>query len=353
MRTKSVLSAVAEFSYQTGLANVFRWVGNFLQLRRDSAARVTFPYVEKRQARNFQIFTYHRLSAHPDPFFPGLPITVFEQQIRYLTRYHRVVELGQLLRDIERGEPIPRNAVALTFDDGYRDNYELAFPILQEYGAPATIFLTTGFLDRHDVLWNDKICFAFKHTSKSGIAFDTGGRTYYPLKTVEDRLRAAQEILWFMRHIPHYEKVERIDQLLSNLGISDFRYLWDTMLSWEHVLSMHRQGIAFGAHTVSHPILSRLALAQAQEEIMGSKTTIELQLGCPVELFAYPAGASQDYTEDLKRLLVDAGFKAAVTTNFGTNTARTDRFELRRNWMLDDPHLSGFAARILWYKFSS
>lgn len=353
MRRKIVLSALANLSYHTGFLKTFRRTGNFLEFRRDGNGRGAFPYLAKRQAQNFQILTYHRLSARPDPFFPGLPIAVFEQQLQYLTRYHHVVELGQLLRNVEKGVPIPENAVALTFDDGYRDNYELGFPILKRYGAPATIFLTTGFVDRQDILWNDKVCFALKHTKCSGFAFATGGRNYYPLENVADRLLAAQEILWFMRHIPHHEKLGLMDQLLAKLEIGDFLYLWDSMLTWEQVLSMHRSGITFGAHTVTHPILSRIPLGQAREEISVSKTTIEEHLASSVDLFAYPAGTSQDFTEDLKELVVNAGFKAAVTTLFGTNKANTDRFELRRNWMIDEPDLPGFVAKILWYKFST
>ena len=147
--------------------------------------------------------------------------------------------------------------------------------------------------------------------------------------------------------------LDLIDHLLAELQINDWDYLWHSMLNWEQVQTMHREGITFGSHTVTHPILSRISLAEAREEIVRSKTTIEGHLDCAVDLFAYPAGTARDYTEEIKKLLWNLGFKAAVTTVFGSNTATTDRLELRRNWMLVNPSITEFAAKILWYKFAS
>jgi len=352
MRKRNILSALASISYHSGFLRVFRQVGNFAQIRRDASGCVSFPYLDKRKARNFQILTYHRLTHRQDPFFPGLLIGAFEQQVEYLARYHQVVELGQLLRSVEAGDPIPPNAVSLTFDDGYRDNYELVFPILRRFGIPATIFLTTGFLDGRDVLWNDKVCFALKHTKRTALSLDGQAPRRYGLETKEERLRAADEILWHLRHIPHAQKLEIIEHLLCELEIGDFASLQNSMLTWEQVHSMHRQGIMFGSHTVNHPNLTRIPLAEARDEVLISKMNIEEHLGCAIDLFAFPAGTTQDYSPELKNLLRDVGYKAAVTTVFGTNTAETDRFELRRNWTLEDANAAAFAARILWYKFS-
>jgi peptidoglycan/xylan/chitin deacetylase (PgdA/CDA1 family) len=350
---QAVQSSLTSLAHYGGLLDLFRYFTNSLKLKRDANGRSVFPYVTARPERNFQILTFHRLSLQHDPFFPGLPANLFEQQIKYLMRHHLLCDLGSLLKKLDAGEPVPDNAVAITFDDGYRDNYDLALPILQKYGASATIFLTTGFVDHQDIPWNDKICFALKHSSRSGVEFVTDRRSYFSLKSVEGRLQAVDEILWFLRRIPHIQKTERMNSLLSELGVNDFGTLSDSMLTWNQVSEMNKAGITFGAHTISHPILSRIPLETARKEVTDSKTIIESRLQRKIDLFAYPSGTSQDYTEDIKKLLSETGFRAAVTTVFGTNTPETDPFELRRCWMIDESALGSFAAKLLWYKFSS
>jgi hypothetical protein len=130
--------------------------------------------------------------------------------------------------------------------------------------------------------------------------------------------------------------------LLAQLDIHDFGELGESMLTWGQIRRMKQNGINFGAHTVTHPVLSRLPLQQAREEVLDS---------APVDLFAYPVGRLVDFNDDLKALVRGLGFKAAVTTVFGANTAQTDRYALHRGGP-DEEDLAVFASKQCWYNFA-
>lgn len=345
-------STLAQFCWRSGLLSGFQYVASKATLRRGKRnGRPVFPYFSRRSQPNFQILTYHRFVAANDPFFAGMPVEVFDRQIRFLSRYYQVVDLGQLMRRLDEGGEIPPNVVALTFDDGYRDNYELAYPVLQRYGVPATIFLATGFVNRQELLWNDKVRYALKHTNCQELILNFEGERRYPLQTSGQRLAAACDILYRFFHILHSEKLRLVDEICAQLKVRDFGELWDSMLTWKQIQEMNKAGISFGAHTVTHPILSRLPLDHAREEILQSKRNIEERLDAPVDLFAYPVGRPVDFNEELKSVVRKLGFRAAVSTIFGTNTADTDRYALCRGGA-DEPDLAMFASKQCWYKFA-
>lgn len=346
-----MVSMLTRFCWRSRLLYGFERVANEAQLHRGKNGHWLFPYVSRRRLPNFQILTFHRLTSQPDPFFPGLPVEIFANQVEFLARHYTLADLAGLIRQLDNGRAIPKNAVVLTFDDGYRDNYEFAFPILQRYQIPATIFLTTAFVSRQDVLWNDKICFALKHTKCTEMTINCDGERHFWLHTMKQRLAAAKEILWHLFHVPHAEKLAFIDGLLTQLAIHDFGELWESMLTWDQIRRMKKGGVNFGAHTVTHPVLSRLPLDQAREEILRSRQTIEREIDAPVDLFAYPVGRPVDFNLGLKALVQELGFKAAVTTIFGTNTTETDRYALHRGG-LDEEDLAIFACKQCWYKFS-
>lgn len=328
------------------------WFSREAQLRRGSDRRPKFPYLGRRTLPSFQILTFHRVSSVLDSFFPGLSVEVFARQMEYLAARYSVVDLGSLLSQLDRGESIPRNAVALTFDDGYRDNYEIAFPVLRRLGLPATIFLSTDFVNGKDILWNDKVCFALKYSKRRDLQMRFGGEErHFDLNSPEQRLAAAHEILRYLFHVQHSERQSFIAQLLTELQVRDFGDLWYSMLTWDQVRSMKKEAISFGAHTVTHPILSRLPRNEAAEEILRSKHEIESQLQTDIQLFAYPVGRAIDFNDDVKSAVRAAGFRAAVTTIFGTNTGTTDRFELRRGGP-NDERVWSFACKQCWYLFS-
>lgn len=286
--------------------------------------------------RAFQILTYHRVNDETDPFFPSIPTDVFERQMAYVARTCSVVTLETLVERMGRGV-LPPNALAITFDDGYRDNLTHAAPILTRYGLPATIFVATGFIGSAEVPWFDRIALAFKTTAASAFEAPWGERLR--LAGQADRLRALDVTRAYLKRLPDDALRVRVAHLLGKLGVTDQRCFKNLMLTWDDVHALTGLGFSIGAHTVNHPILSRVSPQRAWMEILGSLTMIESACGRAPRAFAYPNGGPDDYNETVKSLVREAGFTCAVTTRFGLNTRTTSPYELRRGgpWERDLP----------------
>jgi peptidoglycan/xylan/chitin deacetylase (PgdA/CDA1 family) len=227
----------------------------------------------------------------------------------------------------------------------------MAYPILRRYGLPATIFLTTAYINQTDVPWNDKVAFALKATTQHFLVLQLPeGNKQIDLRTTQNRLVALNEILWFLRTIPHSRKLELLDDIFHQLKIHDFSTLYRSMLSWDQVREMRCNRIAFGAHTMTHPILKHAPRDTVEKEIRGSKEQIQKELDEPVDLFAYPNGTRKDFNESHKVILKELGFKAAFTTFGGLNTPNTDFFELRRGGPYEHTALE-FAFKLAFYRF--
>lgn len=299
-----------------------------------------------RRPAAFQILTYHRVNDERDPFFESVPTSVFEKHMGYIAQVYRVLTVEELVVRSQRGR-LPSNAVAITFDDGYRDNLTHAAPILQRLGLPATIFLATGLIGTAKVAWPDRLAFAFK-TTKAELLVAPWGQPL-PLGNQFDRLRALAQTLAYLKRLPDDELRAIVDRMLGTLRVNDQRCFKDLMLNWDDVNALAGLGFSIGAHTVNHPILSRISPARARTEIEVSRTMIEMAWGRSPQAFAYPNGGAEDYTSTVTRLVRDAGFRCGVTTRFGLNTASTPPFELRRGgpWEHDLPL---FALKLAGYR---
>jgi peptidoglycan/xylan/chitin deacetylase (PgdA/CDA1 family) len=343
---------MAMLSMRLGCLSALQRLSHTTRMLRSREGRPIFPYIARRGSPSFQVLTYHRLATQPDQYFPSLSVDTFELHVRFLARYYTLMNLAEVVSRIRTDKPMPENVVALTFDDGYRDNYDLAFPILRKYNASATIFLTTDFVDRNEPLWNDKVCFALKHTQCREFSLPAPHHHVYPLETAEDRISASETIRRLLRQVPHDERLSLMDMIFARLEIQSFAAIKGEALTWTQILEMRDHGITFGAHTRSHPMLSRLSLDRARSEIVESKALIEERLGCPVDLFAYPDGGRRAFSEAIRNEVEAAGFAAAVTTIPGVNGCQSDRYVLCRDG-LDDGDVIQLAGRLCWYKFAS
>jgi len=302
-----------------------------------------------RRSAAFPILTYHRVNDDGDPFFSALPTAVFERQMRHVARNYRVLPLEDLVERLQRGG-LPRNTLAITFDDGYRDNLTHAAPILSRLGLPATIFLATGFIGTAEVPWFDRLAHGLKKSTMDAVRTPWGDEL--ALSGLPARMRAMERTLEHFKRVPDEERHRGLDELLTALGVTDQRIFKNLMLSWDDVHAVRGLGFTIGAHTVNHPILSRVTPQRAWTEILGSRTMIESACGAAPRAFAYPNGGTEDYTETVKRLVREAGFTCAVTTRFGLNTSNTNPWELRRGgpW---EHHLPTFALKLAWYRLAT
>ena len=256
----------------------------------------------------------------------------------FATRYE-VLDLGRALERLE--QPGRRSLVALTMDDGYRDNRTQLLPLLQRLGLSATVYLESAPLEERRPNWTHKFSWTLERTGaeryaqlyreRSGMAL-AAGLTGYQLKRV------------LKYEAPLAERTRIVDELFREQG-GDERALCEQLyLDWPAVRELDRAGIEIGAHTHSHEILARLEPAAARREIQRSKELLERGLGHPVPNFAYPFGRRWDYHAAAKEGARAAGFASATTTHAGTNRAGADRYELRRVMIGEDTRLYRLVA---------
>lgn len=288
--------------------------------------------------RRFVVLTYHRVNDDAHPYFAGVGLELFRRQMISLRRHFEVLPLLELV-ERARAKEVPPNAAAITFDDGYRDNFTQAFPILRELGLPATIFLVSEAIDGGRPIWHDRVFDAFHRTGKKTFSFDG--------ETMELGQAALMKVLTRFRSVSPRERDSMVQALLEELEIGHEPGADWAKLRWDDVREMARAGIDFGSHTVDHPILRHVDDSEARRQIRGSKERIEAELGAPVKCFAYPNGRAGDFDEGTIRILVEEGFECAVTTISGANDTSTNPFALRRAGMWgSDTELS--ALRLAW-----
>lgn len=296
----------------------------------------------------FPILSYHRVNDDQDPFFPALATDIFERHMAFVARTYVVFTVEDLVERIGRGA-LPRNALAITFDDGYRDNLTHAAPILARHGLLATVFVVTGAIGTGEALWFDRLALAFRETRAR--AWNAAGDAVMPLETTTQRLAALSATLLRLKQLPDGDRRRAVDKVMHTLGVCDEGPLRKLMLGWDDVQALSGLGFGIGAHTVSHPILSRLRPEEARNEIVESGRAVAAACGRPTRAFAYPNGRSEDYSEAVAGLVREAGFRCAVTTRFGVNTASTSPYELRRGgpW---EHHVPTFALKLAGYRLS-
>ena len=340
------VSFVLYYTFTIKIINIF--VNNF-SANKNSSNSLVFPYIVRRRHRNFQVLVYHRVGDKEDPFFPKVHSTVFEKHMYFLSKHFIVLPLENAIELMKRND-LPPNAVSITFDDGYKDNYQVAFPILKSLSLPASIFLATESIGSGKVLWHNRVFNAFRETKKPKFIFTGNGETEYKLSTTNEKLKAQGKVLRFLKSINSSQHIAFVDKLVDQLEVNDDRYDKGLMLNWDEVRIMAQNGISFGAHTHSHPILSSLENDQAREEILKSKSLIEENLEKSVTTFAYPNGTRRDFNESTKQILRESGFLCALTTIFGTNMYGDDLFELSRGgpW---ETELTLFGLKMNWNKF--
>lgn len=298
--------------------------------------------------RALSILIYHRVLGGADPLMPELPTApAFERHMRWLRRFFRVLPLETSVEQLRTGT-LPPRSVAITFDDGYADNHEVALPILRRLGLPATFFIATAFLDGSR-MWNDTVIESVRRWPSDTLTFEPLEVGDVSLRSDADRMRAIGLLIGALKRRPLAERQALADALHDRVGVA----LPAPMMTSGQVLELHRSGMTIGAHTRRHPILSVLPPSEAHEEIRGGKQDLEDLIDAPVRLFAYPNGRpDSDYTPLNVRQVRELGFTAAVSTAWGVATAESDPFQLPRftPW---DRQTGRFVLRLALHRWRS
>ena len=273
------------------------------------------------------ILTYHRVFKEKDSLIPwDLDEAEFRRQMKFVSTVCEPMTVSSAAALLQRRE-LPRRAVCVTFDDGYADNHDVAMPVLRDLGIPATFYVATGYLNG-GVMWNDKVIVAVRNIS-------LGSHTVAPLPQFElasedDRGQLAYELVLSIRYLPQDERNGIADALLEYSG-ADQSATSSIMMTDEKIRNLANNRMEVGAHTVSHPILAKLEDDQAELEINASKKYLEQITQSDVQSFAFPNGRfGLDLTERDIKLVEAAGFRSAVTTDWGVATGRSNVLALPR-----------------------
>lgn len=279
-----------------------------------------------RNAR-LSILIFHRVMSDPDPLMPDEPtITQFDHMMGWVKRWFNVLPLTEAVARMTAGQ-LPARAAAITFDDGYADNYTCALPVLKRHGLPATFYIATGFLG-DGIMWNDVVIESIRHASVNNIDTAHLGLGMLELTSPATRRQSLNTVI---RTIKHLEPSARADAVAFIRETCQPSALPKLMMQHGQLRALSNAGMEIGAHTVTHPILAKLGTDAARDEIARSRDELQQLLDRRISTFAYPNGKrDQDYHQGTVDIVKSLGFDAAVSTNWGYGHHDANRHELPR-----------------------
>lgn len=290
-----------------------------------------------------QVVYFHQVLPEADPLRPGDPTAqTFDALLGMLKARFNVLGLAEGVDRLARGA-LPPAAVAISFDDGYADNVEVALPILRKHGLTATFFIATGYLG-DGAMFNDLVIEGVRAATGESIDLGFLGLGQLPVRTDAERFQAVQAVIGLIKYLPSGERTEKAERVAAACGLSAPPRL---MTDAAGVRRLAAAGMEVGAHTRSHPILARMTLQEAERDIASGRDELASILGQAPRLFAYPNGRlGRDYSAEHVDIVERLGFDAAFTTNPGVCRRYDPRWELPRftPW---DRTPARFAMRLL------
>ncbi len=283
--------------------------------------------VRKRRVRGLTILAYHRIldmgpedAYFADPELVSASCAEFLRQMEYLRTYWNPVPLSEAVEHLIHGSELAPRSVAITFDDGHIDNYTNAFPVLKKLGIPATIFLSTGYIGGRRAFWFDRVATLICNAPAGNHHIDMPACELH-LGDIRTRREATHSVLAGLKKLPDPERVAAM-VLLEDRFAGHVPALPETQgcaLDWDQIREMSRCGIAFGSHTVSHPVLSMLSEESIRFELLESRRTIEAETGRESDLLAYPVGKPYAFDQRVVAIARQCGYRAALAYVDGIN----------------------------------
>jgi peptidoglycan/xylan/chitin deacetylase (PgdA/CDA1 family) len=275
-------------------------------------------------AQRSLVLGYHQVVEDVRNAGPSIPAMVIstamlEKQLEWVGRHFRFVSLDELGRQLESGGAGERPLAAVTFDDGYRDVYEHAFPLLQRMGIPGAVFVVTDLVGTDRLMMHDRVHLLVTHllaespSARARLIGQLGGAAPVPALAEIERQRP-RDAFPVMRALLESARSARLEQLVAMLAQAGE---WDEepsselrVLDWDMVRTMHRAGFTIGSHTATHALLTLEAPDRVRQELSGSRKRLEDELGAPVRHLAYPDGRFDGAVVDA---VAEAGYRFAYT----------------------------------------
>lgn len=283
------------------------------------------------------VLTYHRIGdAETDPWDPAIISATaddFDEQVAYLNRKRALVTLDEALAFVDGSDKDKSNRcrVLITFDDGYLDNYQIAFPILKSHGAQGVFFLCSNIVGSGHVPWWDHIAYLVKCGARKKFSL------HFPQELDVDIERnglgeSLRNILNLYKTPENIDLERFIDELKEAVDGKDLPANMRRFLTWDEAREMLAGGMAIGAHTHTHPMLSKLSGNEQRRELTLSRDIIDEKLGIKVDSLAYPFGSRTAFTSETEQIAAEVGFRGAFSYygNMTNQRPNLERYNLKR-----------------------
>ncbi len=293
----------------------------------------------KASFQGYPILVYHGVTASLSEGIENfskkhIDVDEFERQASFISENMNPIPLRKMVSALAHSEPLPKNSVAVSFDDCYKNIHDNAFPILKKYNIAATFFISTGFVGRNRPFWTDCIEHIINKTKINAfdIAIDNQYK-YFALSSYKNRIEAVIELKGLLKKSLPKDRSYIIEKLKEKLEVYDngdtvSNYL---TLSWDDVLRFDNPPFyEVGGHTVNHEILSYLDKQKLHYEVFNCVKELNNVLNHPIDLFSYPEGQPEHFNEQTISTLKEAGIKICPTATYGFNDFGADPFYLKR-----------------------
>jgi len=281
------------------------------------------------------ILLYHRILEEPYDNSLGTIVSKknFENQIRYLSENFKVTSLDKAFMDSSN-----ELKVIITFDDGYIDNYKIAFPILKKYGLAAHFFLATNYVSSGLPIWDWELKLMLDNSNKN-FDIDIGLENF----NRNDYQGGEKALLWNLinrlKFFRSEERSEIIDNIKKQLEVHKLDYAEDRCMNWEEIKLMKDEGMHFGSHGSSHTSFSSLPKEALDQEIKTSLDTLNKELDLESHFLAFPFGSKKDFNEEIIKEVLSSGFERCLLNVQGYNIRDEDEVSLKRKVVSNDTNL--------------
>ncbi len=284
------------------------------------------------------ILRYHSIQDHPQQFANTIgcdsihATSIFERHMEMIARQFSAVSMDDIALFLQGEKALPPRAVAITFDDGYKDNVRYAAPILNRLGIPGTFYVLVDAVDRAKAPWYCLLRNAF-WTARNPQWTDPAG-TVHDLTDVRVRDVAFLDAAGICAKASASDREELVQNATRSLEPEPFPCETDLMMSWDDARALVKSGHIVGSHTMTHPNVAQVSADQARSELTDSKLKLENQLGSPVKHFSYPHPAlNPQWNESTLQLTEELGYATAVTTTVGAVRANTRPLAIPRTYI--------------------
>lgn len=258
-----------------------------------------------KQSNGPQVLMYHRVTR--DEKVPGITPQIFEKHLQLLSKYYQVVDIDTAI-NTSKLESTAQAQVVLTFDDGYYDFYTQAWPLLKKYNLPASIYITTDFIEGGMWMWPDKVREILNQSALDNITLPNIGELSLSAEHYENNWHRISDYCLPMLETERSAYIDEL-ALLFDVELPSRPPKRFSGLTWSQLQEMQADGLNIGSHTLSHPILTRISQEHLERELVQSKQIIEEKLTTTVKGICYPNGMQADVSENVINMAIKCQYQ--------------------------------------------